>query len=260
MPKTVDIEQRSQSLTDHLTDLRFRLVRALWGIMIAMAACYYFSDQIFDFIRTPIAPYLQGGGLVFTAPTDKFVAHIKVSFYAGLMLSFPFWFYQLWKFVAPGLYSKEKKYSTAFVVVGTFLFLLGVCFAYFGVMPMAFRFLMNYGGAVDHPMITIDQYLSFFLTMCLMFGLSFELPLIIVILGMLELVSAKFLRDSRRYAIVTLAILSAIITPPDLLSMTLMFVPLVVLYEASIVFVAMFERKRIREMDMLPSADIRGPS
>lgn len=258
MKKTAEqIEFRNQSLTDHLTELRFRLVRALWGILIAMLACYYFSDQIFDFIRQPISPYLQGGGLVFTAPADKFIAHIKVSFYAGLILSFPFWFYQLWKFIEPGLYAKEKKYSSGFVVVGTVLFLLGICFAYFGVMPMAFHFLMTYGGAVDHPMITIDQYLSFFLTMCLMFGLSFELPLIIVVLGMLELVSAKFLRESRRYAIVALAVLSAIITPPDLLSMTLMFVPMVVLYEGSIVFVAFFERKRLREADLLPSADIR---
>jgi sec-independent protein translocase protein TatC len=174
-----------------------------------------------------------------------------------MILTFPLWFYQLYQFVAPGLYSKEKRYTSGFVIVGTLLFALGVCFSYFGVMPMAFHFLMTYGGSVDHPMITIDQYLSFFLTMCLMFGLSFELPLVIVILGMLELVSAKFLRTNRRYVIVGLAVVSAIITPPDLLSMTLVFIPLIVLFESSIIFVAFFERKRIRESDMLPSADVR---
>jgi sec-independent protein translocase protein TatC len=247
MKKTAEeVEQRNQTLTDHLTELRFRLVRALWGILLGAALCYNFSEQIFDFIRRPIAPYLQGGGLIFTAPTDKFIAHLKVSFYAGIILSFPFWFYQVWKFVAPGLYNKERKYSVAFVMIGTGLFILGVCFAYFGVMPMAFHFLMNYGGSIDHPMITIDQYLSFFLNLCLMFGLSFELPLIIVILGMLELVSAKFLRQSRRYAVVGLAVVAAIITPPDLLSMAMMLVPMIVLYESSIFFVALFERKRLQ--------------
>jgi sec-independent protein translocase protein TatC len=257
MKKTAEVEQRNQTLTDHLTELRSRLVKSLWCILLGMVACYNFSGQLFDFIRQPIAPYLQGGGLIFTAPADKFIAYLKVSFFAGLILTFPLWFYQLYKFVAPGLYAKEKKYTASFILTGTTLFCLGVCFSYFVIMPLAFRFLMNYGSSIDHPMITIDQYLSFFLTMCLMFGLAFELPLIIVILGMLELVSAKFLRTNRRYVIVMLAIVSAIITPPDLLSMTLMFVPLIVLFESSILFVALFERKRIRENGMLPSADIR---
>lgn len=258
MKKTSEqIEFQNATLTDHLTDLRSRLVKSLWVILIGMAICYNFSEQLFNFIREPIAPYLQGGGLVFTAPTDKFIAHIKVSFYAGMILTFPLWFYQLYQFVAPGLYAKEKKYTSGFVIAGTTLFVLGVSFSYFGVMPMAFRFLMTYGGSVDHPMITIDQYLSFFLTMCLMFGLSFEMPLVIVILGMLDLVSAQFLRKNRRYVIVGLAVVSAIITPPDLLSMTMMFIPLIVLFEASILFVALFERKRIRENGMLPSADVR---
>lgn len=237
----------NQPLIEHLSELRTRIVYSGWAILIGMAVCYGFSDFLFSVIRHPIAPYLPSGGLVFTAPADKFIAHLKISFFGGVLLTCPIWIYQIWKFVAPGLYAKERKYSLSFIFWGSFLFILGVLFAYYGVFPMAFKFLMGYGGDVDKPMITIDQYLSFFVTTTLMFGLAFELPLVIVILGLMEIVSAKFLREKRRYAIVGMSILAAIITPPDLLSMLLMLGPMVLLYESSIFVVAFFERKRLAE-------------
>ena len=208
-----------------------------------MVVCYNFTDKLFDIIRKPIAPYLPSGGLVFTAPADKFIAHLKLALFGGAILSCPFWIYQIWKFVAPGLYSKERKYSLGFIFAGTSLFIIGVCFAYFLVFPAAFHFLMGYGGDVDKPMITIDQYLSFFTMTSLMFGLSFELPLILVILGMLGIVSSRFLRDKRRYAVVVMAIISAIITPPDLLSM-MMMIPMCALYEVGLWTVYFIEKKR----------------
>lgn len=244
---TESLEEAHHTLTDHLAELRDRLIKALWFIILGTAACYKYSDQIFTFIRGPIAPYLPTGGLVFTAPMDKFIAHLKIAFFGGVILACPFWLYQVWKFVAPGLYSKEKKYALGFIVAGSVLFIGGICFAYFVVFPAAFHFLMLFGGDIDKPMITITEYMSFFVTTAALFGVSFELPLIIVILGMLGIVSQKFLREKRRYAIVLLAIMSAVFTPPDLLSMLFMLVPMVLLYEISILIVGVFEKKRAAE-------------
>jgi sec-independent protein translocase protein TatC len=238
------LDQKNQTLMDHLVELRDRIIYVGYALIIGTGICYSFSEKIFNIIRGPITPYLQGGGLIYTGPLDKFMAHIKISFLGGFILTCPIWIYQIWKFIAPGLYKKEKRYIAGFIASGTLLFLIGVSFSYFIVFPMAFKFLMTFGGDVDKPMITIAEYLSFFLTTTLMFGASFEMPLIISILGMMGIVSQKFLKEKRRYAIMGLAILSAIITPPDLLSMLMMLIPLVILYEISVLVVGFFERKK----------------
>ena len=248
-----DLQARTQSLIDHLSELRVRLVRAGYAIIAGMIICYNFTEQMFDIIRKPIAQYLPSGGLIFTGPADKFIAHLKLAFFGGLVLTCPLWLYQVWKFIAPGLYAKEKRYSLGFLFFGTILFIIGVLFAYYLVFPAAFHFLMGYGGDVDKPFITIDQYLSFFVTTTLMFGVSFELPLIIAILGMAGLVSSRFLRDKRRYAVVLLSIVAAVITPPDLLSMVMMLIPLVALYEVGVWIVFFFEKKRALEMQQPPN-------
>ncbi len=233
-----------QSLFDHLGELRDRLVKSAWAIALTTAVCWIFHEQLFDALREPIAPFLEGNGLVFTHPIDKFMSHLKVTVLAGVVIACPIWLYQAWMFVAPGLYSHEKKYSIIFITSGTVLFAVGVSFCYFLVLPAAFQFLLNFGGKTDHPMITINEYLSFFTTMILVFGLAFELPLVIVVLGVIGIVDAKFLRDKRRIMIVVLAIASAIVTPPDIMSMLLLFVPLWVLYEISIILVAVLGKKK----------------
>jgi sec-independent protein translocase protein TatC len=237
-------QERLQTLPEHLTELRDRLVKAAWAIALFSIIALVFSDKIFDVIRGPIVPYLPQGGLVFTNPMDKFVAHMKVALMCGVVFSCPWWIYQAYGFISPGLYAKEKRYSTWFILAGSGLFILGVLFAYFLVLPMAFHYLLTFGGTVDKPLITINEYLSFFVTMVLVFGAAFELPLLIVILGAIGLVSAKGLREKRRYAIVGMAVFAAIITPPDVLSMMLLLVPLCALYEISILLVAMSEKKR----------------
>jgi sec-independent protein translocase protein TatC len=241
------LDEKSQTLYEHLAELRVRLINSAYILIVATGICYAFSEKIFDFIRSPIAPYLPDGGLIYTGPLDKFMAHIKISFVCGVIISCPLWLYQIWKFVAPGLYQKERKYSVGFIVSGSMLFVAGAAFAYYIVLPMAFHFLMNFGGTVDKPMISIDQYLGFFTQMCMMFGVAFELPLIISILGMLGLVSQAFLKAKRRYAVMILAIVSAVISPPDLMSMIMMLVPMLALYEIGVLVVGVFERKREEE-------------
>jgi len=232
------------TLMEHLSELRDRLVKSAWAVLIMTMICWAFHTQLFDALRGPIASQLQGGGLVFTHPIDKFMAHLKVSLFAGIVLACPVWLYQAWMFVAPGLYAHEKKYSIVFIASGTILFLVGVAFAYFLVLPTAFNFLLNFGGTIDKPMITITEYLSFFVTMTLVFGFAFELPLVIVVLGAIGIVDQKMLREKRRIMIVVLAVVSAIVTPPDILSMLLLFVPLWFLYEISILLVGMIGKRK----------------
>ncbi len=235
-----------ESLVGHLTELRTRLMWAFFCVALGVIICWIYSDFIFDLIRQPIAPFLktETGGLVYTGVMDKFMAHIKVSVLGGIILTCPLWLFQLWKFISPGLYQKEKKFGLIFVLSGTILFLAGVAFVYYVVYPMAFHFLLNFGGEVDQAMITIGEYLSFFTTTTIVFGLTFELPLILTLLGVAGIIDKEFLVSKRRYAIVIMATMSAIITPPDVVSMFLLMVPLTILYESSVVLVGIFGQKK----------------
>jgi sec-independent protein translocase protein TatC len=244
-------EAHAQSIVEHLTELRIRVVRAAYGIIVGFIGCWNFSEELMAVIRKPIEPFLgdsTGGGLVFLGVMDKFLAHLKISFLGAVILTCPWWLYQAWKFVSPGLYENEKKYAMGFISFGSVMFLSGVGFAYFLVYPAAFKFLLSFGGTVDRPMITLAEYLSFFTTTTLVFGAAFELPLIITILGIIGIVDDKMLREKRRYAVVVLAIVAAVLTPPDALSMFMLLVPLVLLYEFSIFLVKAFKRT--------PSTDI----
>jgi sec-independent protein translocase protein TatC len=242
-------QQPTQSLTDHLTELRDRLIRSVYAIGFGAIICWFFADKILATIAEPIKRYLKDGKLVFLSPTDMFVAHMKIALTCGAILACPVWIYQIWKFVAPGLYANEKKYSTIFISAGTFLFLIGVAFSYFLVLPMGLHFLLTFAGDTGQPMITLPEYLGFFTTMSLVFGGAFELPLVIVILGAMGLVDQKFLRDKRRYAIVAMACVSAIITPPDVMSMLTLLGPLWILYEISIVLVGIVVKKKAQPTD-----------
>lgn len=245
MTKTETVEKDAQTFVDHLSELRDRVIRILIIIITASVAAFYYSEYIFNVLRSPIEKYLPTQGLVFTAPADKFMAYIQVSIFAGIILSSPLWFYQIWKFVAPGLYQEEKKSAVYFILSGTFLFVTGILFAFYGALPAAFEFLMGFGSAKDTPMLTIDAYLSFVVWMVILFGLAFELPLIIVILGMLGIITAGFLKKNRRFMYVFLAVLAGVLTPsPDVASMMVMFIPLIILFEISIFIVSQMEKRK----------------
>lgn len=231
------------TLVEHLTELRDRLIRSIIAVVAFAILAWNFSDFFFSIVRRPILPYLPNNGLIFTAPMDKFMAHLKVSIMVGIIMACPVWIYQFWMFVAPGLYKNEKKYGIYFIFFGTLLFLIGVTFVYFVVYPLAFDFLLNFGGETDTAMITINDYLSFFMTTTLVFGLAFELPLILTILGMMGIVSKPLLIALRRYAIILMCVLSAVITPPDVMSMVLLVLPLCGLYELSIILVGWLGHK-----------------
>jgi sec-independent protein translocase protein TatC len=243
-----NVQDKSMSLVEHIGELRFRITRAAFGVFVGMAICWGFSETIFNFIRQPIEKFLPSGGLVFTAPMDKFMAHIKISFVMGLLLSAPFWLYQLWSFISPALYRKEKKTAAGFIFFGTLQFTLGLAFSYYVVLPMAFNFLMTFGGDIDKPMITIDHYLGFVTQTAIVFGLCFQMPVVISFLGMIGIVSQTFLKKNRRYAVLIIAVVSAIAAPPDALSMILLLVPMWVLYEISIIVVGLFEKRKANDI------------
>lgn len=229
--------------TEHLNELRFRLIRVVWILLGGFAACYGFSEKLFTVIRAPIVPYLPTGGLHFTGVFEKFMAHIKVSFMAGVVLTTPLLLYQVWKFIAPALYSKEKKFLFGFMFSGIFLFVGGASFAYFVVFPFAFKFLMGFGGDIDKPIITINEYLDFIVKTFLAFGFAFEMPVVLTFLGMMGIIDREFLAKNRRWAIMIMAVASAIITPPDAISMLSLLFPLAALYEISVVLVRVFAPK-----------------
>ena len=229
----------------HLKDLRGCVLRSLFFIILGFAVSWAFSEFIFDIVRRPITPYLKTAsqGLIFLSPVEKFFSHIQVSFLSGLIISSPLWLYQAWKFVAPGLYRKERFYGLFFVICGSLLFVAGTCFVYFIVFPLAFNFLFHFGGNQDVAMISIREYISFFTTISFAFGFVFQLPLILLFLSFLNLVTGQSLAKYRRHAIVIMAVLCAIITPPDVVSMLLMMVPLLLLYELSVFLIKISSRE-----------------
>ncbi len=232
-------ELPEQTLVDHLRELKKRLLYSMAGIVVCAGVCWFFKEALFDIIRHPIEPFLstEDKGLIYTGLMENFIAYVKISLLGGVILSCPFWLYHLWCFLSPALYKNEKRFGLGFILSGTLLFLTGVSFVYFMVYPIAFDFLLGFGQGQDTALITVNEYLSFFLTTTFLFGLAFEIPLVLTLLGMLGIVSAEFLSTNRRYAYLLLSFSSALMTPPDPLSMLMMAFPMVLLYESSIVMI-----------------------
>ncbi|MDE0092807.1 MAG: twin-arginine translocase subunit TatC, partial [Oligoflexia bacterium] len=194
------MDSKELSLTEHLTELRKRIIKILLSLALGFVICYFFSEDILSLISRPIKPYLIAtkGQLIFISPFEKFFSYLWVSLFAGFILSCPFCLYQIWKFISPGLYKEEKKWSLLFVSSSTFLFLSGILFVYFVVYPFSFRFLLNFGGN-EAAYISLKPYLSFFLRTAFIFGLVFEKPIILLSLLKLNIITAEQLKKARPY-------------------------------------------------------------
>lgn len=237
-------------LTAHLEELRWRIVRALAALGIAFAACYWFAEELFDFLLWPLAQLRPGEmNVIGTGVAEAFFTKLKVSLIAAVFVASPVLFYQAWQFVAPGLYSHEKRYARPFVAAATFFFVLGAAFCYWIVFPVGYAFfLAEYQTIGVSPAIRISEYLSFTARMLLAFGVTFELPVFTFFLARLGLVTHGMMLHYARYAVLAIFILAAVLTPgPDIASQLLMAGPLLILYAVSIGVAYTFARERVPE-------------
>jgi len=244
-----EIDDSRAPLLDHLIELRSRLIRSFLGLGLCFAVCLYFSRSIFAFLVQPLLHAGQGK-LVYTQLFEAFFVQVKVAFFAGGMLAFPIIANQIWLFVAPGLYKKEKKALLPFICATPILFLMGAALAYFVAIPMALHFLLgfqgNLGGVEQEALPSMDNYLSFIMQFMFGFGIAFLMPVLLMLMERSGIVTRKQLVSFRRYAIVANTAIAAVLSPPDIGSMILLAVPLIVLYEIALLGIWFTERKRAR--------------
>jgi sec-independent protein translocase protein TatC len=239
------MNEKKLPLTAHLQELRKRLILSFIAVGIGFFICYALKEYLFNILSSPLINkvMLSGGSLIFTSVSEAFFTYMKVAFIAGLILTSPFILYQIWAFVAPGLYQKEKRYAIPFILGGSFFFAMGILFGYFVAMPTVFRFLLGYATDFIKPMPSMKEYLSFSIKFLLIFGLVFEFPVVLVLLAKIGVINAKMLARQRKYAILLIFIFAAVMTPPDIISQVLMALPLIGLYELSILLSKLFGKK-----------------
>jgi len=233
------------TLLDHLGELRSRLVKSFIIITLAFFACYSFADVLFHYLALPLMQVMpQGAKLIFTGIPEGFFVYLKVAFVAAVFVASPYIFYQIWSFIAPGLYDEERSLIIPLALCSAFFFIAGASFCYFMVFPFAFTFFMSYSTDTIVAMPTLNEYLGFSLKMLIAFGLIFEMPLFAFFLARMGIITAEWLRKQRRYAALVIFVVAAILTPPDIFSQLLMAVPMLILYEISILVAATFQRKK----------------
>ena len=244
-----DIDESRAPLMDHLVELRTRLMRSIIALILAFAVCLYFVDAIFGFLVQPLRDaFPEGEGqLIFTKLPEVFFVELKVALFAGFMISFPVIANQLWAFVAPGLYANEKKAFLPFLLATPVLFIGGAALAYYVVMPTAFLFFLGYGGQTGgldiKALPAAGDYLSLVMQFILAFGVTFLLPVLLMLLHRAGIVTREQLAGARRYVIVGVVALAAIVTPPDPGSQVILAVPLLLLFEGSLLLMRLQDRK-----------------
>jgi len=238
--KSEDVKQEKRMpFLEHLEELRWCVIKSLVTVTVLSLGCYFVSEEIQAFLT---APFPQE--LIFLALPEGFLVRLKISLFAGLIVGLPVVFYQIWKFVVPGLLDKERKYVPPIVFISTICFLMGAAFARFIMIPIAIKFLMSFQTQDLVGTIRVNNYLGFVTTLMLVFGIVFEMPILSFFMTKIGLITPKFLRSKRRYGIVVILILAALLTPPDIVSQLLLGGPMIVLYEISIFVSVVALRKR----------------
>jgi len=246
-------ENSENSFISHLTELRQRLINSLIFLSILFVICYFFSENIYGFLVEPYANAVKNDDierrLIFTALQETFLTYLRVSFFAAFFVTSPFILIQVWKFIAPGLYKHEKTAIMPYLVVTPILFLLGGMLVYYLIMPLAIKFFLSFestGLSTNLPIqleAKVNEYLSLVMKLIFAFGLSFQLPVVLSLLARVGVVDSKFLMNRRKYVVVIIFAAAAILTPPDPITQIGLAIPLLILYELSILSVKMIEKK-----------------
>ena len=244
----------TENFISHLIELRTRLLRIVIGLVVVFVALFPFANDIYTLLAAPLLTKLpMGGQMIATGVTTPFFVPLKVAMMAAFLISLPHTLYQVWAFVAPGLYTHEKKFMIPMIIFSSFLFLLGMSFAYFLVFPVVFGFVVGTAPEGVAVMTDIGNYLDFVMTLFFAFGLAFEVPIAVVIAVRLGWVSITALRDARGYVVVGAFVIGAIFTPPDIISQFMMAVPMWLLYELGII-VAIFTKKKTESTIQPPAS------
>ena len=237
-------EESKLPFTTHLEELRRRLIYAVVAIVLGAIIAFLFAKQLFYFLAQPLVKILPANQpMIFTALTEAFFTYFKVALLAGFFLASPVVFYQLWKFIAPGLYEHEKKFVIPFVIFATLFFILGGAFAYYIVFPFGFKFFLGFSTDYLKLLPKMSEYFSLSLKLIFAFGIVFEMPVITFFLAKMGVVNGEMLSSKRRYAIVLVFVVAALLTPPDVGTQLLMAGPLILLYEVSVWVARIFGRK-----------------
>ena len=241
-------EDEKIPFTSHLEELRNRLIKCFIAVGVGFAISYGFKEILFKILVRPLVNVMaEGDHLIFTGLPEAFFTYLKVALLAGLMLASPVILYQFWMFVAPGLYKKERRLMGPIVLLSSFFFIAGALFGYFIVFPWGFKFFLGFATEAIRPLPSMKEYLSFSAKLLLAFGLVFELPMVLTLLARLGIVSVDFLKKNRKYAVLLFFIGAAILTPPDVVTQVMMAVPLMAMYELSIIGARLFGKKKPEE-------------
>ncbi len=247
------LDDEKLPLTDHLKELRDRLLVSIAALLLAFIFCYLFAEEIYNFLVAPLAAIYQGQEgrkLIYTGLTEAFMTYMSVAFWAALMISFPIIATQFYKFLSPGLYKKEKKFLIPFLVASPVLFIMGAALAYYFVFPMAWQFFLGFetSGLGDSGLpikmeARVSEYLSLVMQLIFAFGLAFQMPVVLTLLARAGLLKSESLKKKRKYAVIGIFVVAAFLTPPDVISQIGLALPLLLLYECSIFSCRMVEKK-----------------